>query len=248
MDPNALRETKRAVWPSAGLPMASWRSGGPGGGTAVKERPILMSGPMVRAILDERKTQTRRLVKLGHPGTFGQSDTRGFDWTFRGTRRGGLIGGGSSCWQDLRHAQLLNLCPYGAVGTRLWVRESFYRWTGLNYVAEGWTASPDGDAYRSIRYRADWEPRDPWEISISLPKPSIHMPRWASRLTLEITGVRIERLQSISGDDALSEGIREFRCGLDRIPVWDVDAPSPASGDSARSAFRFLWCSVYGTV
>lgn len=132
----------------------------------MKERPIIFSGPMVRAILEGRKTQTRRVVK----------DDTMLAWL--------------NCDNVVKpindHVAHLG-CPYGQPGDRLWVRETF---------------CPD---YDPPIYKAD---EDQAKIAW---KPSIHMPRWASRITLEITAVRVERLQDISDADALAEGCEPFR-------------------------------------
>src|SRR5690606_16981457 len=87
--------------------------------TAAKERPILFSSEMVRAILAGRKRMTRRVVGSKQ---FGPSDTTGYDWHFRGTRRGGKT---SDLWQDMRHEQILNICPLGKVGDRLWIKTGY---------------------------------------------------------------------------------------------------------------------------
>jgi len=124
------------------------------------ERPILFSGPMIRAILDGTKTQTRRIVKP-QPS------------------------------RDLLPGEWIPpKCPYGIVGDRLWTRETWCRY---------------GSAYL---YRADQEQFTPISDRIGGSwKPSIHMPRGASRITLDIVGIRIERLGEISEADALSEGV-----------------------------------------
>lgn len=143
-----------------------------------RERPILFNGPMIRAILDGSKTQTRRAVKpppteqlyqISDSAEFAPSDPRDRDSP------------------DFARAIL---CPYGTPSDRLWVRET-------------WARHPDDGG---ILYRATdpgWDDNDygiPWN-------PSIHMPRWASRLTLEVVSVRVERLQDITPDDAMHEGI-----------------------------------------
>jgi hypothetical protein len=146
------------------------------------EKPILFSAPMVRAILEGRKTMTRRVVKP-QP----ESD------------------------QDDGHAGLIQDCPYGQPGDRLWVRETF---------------STDGCAcYEpcfcpSVWYKAD----DLSEDKELQPKwcPSIFMPRWASRIILEVTGVRVERLQEITNAGALAEGIEPS--GVPRTYVGDFAA------------------------
>jgi hypothetical protein len=178
----------------------------------VKERPILFSSPMVRALLDGTKTQTRRVVKLPHanplggwePTTFGGTDARGGEhdeqvaiWH---TRTGETIG-----------------CPYGLPGDRLWVKE-----TWRPFVAHSCSlgACDCGDV--TVRYAADNADRLCRDSDIvaasndwSMPKAAargnvspLFMPRWAARITLEITAVRVQRLQEISFDDARDEGVR----------------------------------------
>ncbi len=135
----------------------------------MKERPILFSGEMVRAILDGRKTQTRRLCAPAKAS-------------------GGLV--------DIQ-------CPYGERGDRLWVRETWY----CDIPADSRTEEKKLNLY----FRADGEAGDQFEQldppSLKLWKPSIHMPRIFSRITLEIESVRVEQLQSISKEDAKAEGM-----------------------------------------
>ncbi|WP_322038377.1 hypothetical protein [Burkholderia cenocepacia] len=159
------------------------------------ERPILFSGPMVRAILEGRKTQTRRVVRHQPPVatrevfTFHHPDPRTHYWAFDG---GSLL--------DWSHP-----CPQGEIGDRLYVRETRQH-----------SNHPFGP-YESdcvVFYRADYldDPLGP-DLEQSAEgirrewRPSIHMPRAAARITLEITGVRVERLQSISESDARAEGV-----------------------------------------
>jgi hypothetical protein len=157
--------------------------------TPIKERPILFSAPMVRALFDGRKTQTRRVVKglqveQDAIEEFTPADPTGF-WGF-----------------DRNNVPLHCIhCPYGEVGDRLWVRENF---AIVPHPGEEdrprIKIGPDGTG---ITWAADWLGNPSgfkW-------KPSIHMPRWASRITLEVTGVRVERLNDISPDAALAEGI-----------------------------------------
>lgn len=164
-----------------------------------KERPILMSAPMVRAILAEEKTQTRRIVK---PQPYFDS-------------RNNLIFGKWNYGQDIcgTHAlpfkNMLCECPYGTVGDRLWVREAFFEvYDADTFRPTGrycYAATHEGyvnvlDEAGGIKLNKDGSEASPW-------KPSIHMPRVASRILLEITGIRVERLQDISEDDALAEGV-----------------------------------------
>lgn len=148
----------------------------------MNERPIIFSGPMVRAILDGRKTQTRRVVKLNASG---RAQRKGRNW-------------------HLADPECVLACPYGVPGDRLWVRETWQDGNGgIYYATDGNTAAP-------------------W-------KPSIYMPRWASRITLEVVSVRVERLNEIGEEDAIAEG---SQC-----------AGVPASLTN-RGAFAKLWDSI----
>lgn len=163
----------------------------------MRERPILFSGPMVRAILAGTKTQTRRVVKPQPAG----------EWASPGR----------------------SSCPYGRPGDRLWVRETF----GHFERSEGFKPGC------AVFYRADGNclKLEPW-------RPSIHMPRWACRLVLEISAIRMERLQAISEADAIAEGA-SFHDGLGvghsgwRHDFGDVHA-------TARDAFARLWRDLNG--
>lgn len=161
----------------------------------MKERPILFSGAMVRAILAGRKTQTRRIVKP-QPETEHDGEPYWFvggyrAWQYRETK------------DILRRGGNVLKCPYGQPGNRLWVREK--------HALE--------NRYRNVwcRYEADGERcvvPAPTFVNVARPgwRPSIHMHRWASRITLEITGVRVERLKDISHEDAISEGVEFAGC------------------------------------
>ncbi len=176
---------------------------------AVKERPILFSGEMVRAILEGRKTQTRRVVK---PQPSEMS-------VWHGAIYEGEI--------DLKKTPCMESrsCPYGIPGNRLWVQETFCTCTDEQRLDEGFVPSIQ------TCFHADGKARcDPDEMTWT---PSIHMPRIASRITLEITGVRVERVQDISPHDALSEGIVEH-------PAIVGNKPSGFHID----AFRILWDSL----
>jgi hypothetical protein len=148
--------------------------------TAVKERPILMSAPMVCALIEDRKTQTRRVIKDPPPAGFlpwGDSKDNGALCR--------IFTQDGNSWPDARVSWTCR-SPYGVPGDRLWVRET---WGKIHGTDAG------------VIYRADG-PHD----GIKEWKPSIHMPRWASRITLEITGVRVERVQAITEKDAEAEG------------------------------------------
>lgn len=178
--------------------------------TAVKERPILFSGEMVRAILADRKTQTRRIIKP-------QSERRPVPCSY--VRSGWGLEGlpndfgvkGCSCNEVA--------CPFPDDVERLWVREAWRPEVCHSHGESGCCECDDVN----VHYPADgsdvfFSGHDSiipaaWEIPKAAKNgnvPSIHMPRWASRINLEITNVRAERLQDITPDDAIAEGVEEF--------------------------------------
>lgn len=175
----------------------------------MKERPILFSAPMVRALLAGTKTQTRRVVKPQPTGFVGGPGVTLCDSSpaplvpmndFAGT-----------CGQEI-------ICPYGQPGDRLWVRETWH--------------DASSALHSCALYRADGG-----EIYGGKWAPSIHMPRWASRITLEITSARAERLQDISEADALAEG-----CNVHP----DHHGKPPTSIYSPVQAYRDLWERING--
>lgn len=231
----------------------------------MKERPILFSGHMVRAILDGHKTQTRRVVKFPEVPTS------------RGEWKPSMLGGPTTMrtvngmltvdvppFPVVTHSITGKTfaCPHGQAGNRLWVRETWkYR---------GW--SEDGDPL--IEFAADgktlWaQPPEEWEdrleevwATLSEPenfkldnraadrkwRPSIHMPRWASRLTLDLVKVRLERLQDISPADAEAEGMFERHAvGDDMHDQWTwQNVPGTHRYGSPVEAYEALWESVNG--
>lgn len=154
------------------------------------ERGMIFNAPMIRALLDGSKTQTRRIMKV-------QPESEEFESRFilDSTTRNEI---GKWCWTEPgvfvnpRRSALFS-CPFGAVGDRLWVREAH------SIRVEPSEYSTGAAWYRESDIGRQWEGDIRW-------KPSIHMPRWASRITLEITDVRVERLNSISDEDARAEG------------------------------------------
>jgi hypothetical protein len=164
----------------------------------MKERPILFNGPMVRAILEGRKTQTRRVVKLTEDGKFiCRRDPRYITAC--------EIKDGIGPWwhphaghpgEPLPLERIHAASPYGEPGDRLWVRETWAK--GFKHI---FYRANQHDDFGSEIINLETGERTPliW-------KPSIHMPRWASRITLEVTGIRVERLQEISEEDAKGEG------------------------------------------
>lgn len=174
-----------------------------------KERGILFTGPMVRAILDGRKTETRRVYRpaKGYPRDDGET----------------LPDGTGGRWLDW------GPCPYGRIGDRLWVRETWahvpvtaYRMsTGVQQ-----TANPNDPGMAAV-YRSGWERSAPGRW-----RPSIHMPRWASRITLEVEEVRLERLQDLTPEDVRREG----------VVLWDATTRGEGIEDVRR--FGILWDSI----
>ena len=219
----------------------------------MKEHPILFSAPMVRAILDGRKTQTRRVVKP-------QPNQIAHGWEWPGTRAkakrasGAIATMGADPFAALLETLAFS-CPYGRVGDRLWVRETFCECE--NYAMSAHDPC-DGERYTEIIYRADDTEQRPlkdvhggynW-------KPSIFMPRAASRITLEITDVRAERLLQISPSDALSEGVEKWPDGnfksYDRykgkythardsyLSLWDA-----INGEKSHAQDPFVWVITF---
>lgn len=191
----------------------------------MKERGILFSAPMVRALLAGTKTQTRRLMKP-QPELVPDEKLLG--------RRPG-----SWWWPSRTYQSMIDVpgevtdtcCPYGERGDRLWVRETFCL-AHPDYHNEGdGLGRPVRDDGRWCFYRAtdpdvesgDKEGASPW-------RPSIFMPRWASRITLEVTSVRVERVQDISEADARAEGVE----------------PLQMDGGSYIPRYEGLWCQING--
>jgi len=186
----------------------------------MKERPILFSAPMVKAILDGRKTVTRRVVKPQPPANAHQVETwhhpdtkpRFFTWTTAGEI--------SDQWEPLP-------CPYGQPGEKLWVRETWMDLLGTGIERK------TGDHGR-YAYAADTPPGsygDDQRKAYGLKwRPSIHMPRAASRITLEVTDVRVERLGDVSESDARAEGVvqsvaefKELWASINGPSSWDAN-------------------------
>lgn len=197
----------------------------------VREGPILMSGPMVRATLDGRKTKTRRVVKPQPPEDCGRGHVGMYHPTI--VRRGEEEPGPETFGAWWCDGEFAVRCPYGNVGDRLWVRES---WAPVSAAEEGATG-------RGALYRCDpmFDSMNPADFAWNW-KPSIHMPRWASRLTLEITEVRVERLHDCTEEDARAEGL-----AFDGR-YWE-GGPHPIKGTpkvfaTARQAYASFWDSL----
>ena len=193
----------------------------------MKERPILFSGPMVRALLDGSKTQTRRVLKVPHENPLGKWEVLPWGGPNGGRTRDGKTVPYQNVIGHTRTGEII-ACPYGQPGDRLWVREAHYL-TDDGDTEYAVYAADDLATYQHLR-SIDALPSDfPADVKAQHRRlrPSIHMPRWASRLTLEITSVRVERLQNISNEDARAEG-----------PAGHPDGP--------LHAFRSLWALING--
>ena len=196
----------------------------------MKERPILFSAPMVRAILEGRKTQTRRVVK-----------PQPIYVCSKGPDDAPVLSSQTNWASDA-----VIRCPYGAPGDRLWVREAF-RFTD---VFDQDSPSRVGERCVDAGYRTPWAPlqfeadgrRLNWEHTSAPPhdeaprpgklRPGMFMPRWASRILLKVTAVRVERLQAISRGDAMAEG-----CPF----------PNMAQGADPREWYGRLWEQINGS-
>lgn len=179
----------------------------------IKERPILFSAPMIRAILDDRKTQTRRVVKL-------DAELRGRGCTgLDGAWVDPGLGAGAYMKVPGPHETAHRLySPYGYKRDRLWVRETWRVRGGQEYEYQRHQPS--------VVYKASADATDlgPW-------KPSIFMRRWASRITLAIETIRVQRLGEISEEDAIAEGV-------DAVSVEKVQRQATWT---RRSDYRQLW-------
>jgi hypothetical protein len=184
------------------------------------ERPILFSAPMVRAILAGTKTQTRRAIKFKPWHQIEERDD-GTPWPWMQS--------------DDNDAGVWLRCPYGVPGDRLWVRETHalknrYKNVWCEYAADGHRAAVPAPEF----------------VTVSRPgmRPSIHMPRWASRITLQITDVRVEQLQDISEPDAIAEGVTEHQT-LDGRRSCNIDG-GPMMACGPIPAYRALWEQING--
>lgn len=187
----------------------------------MKERGMIFNGEMVRAILDGRKTQTRRIIKLSHESGMKNPVVRGKN--------------GEASYVGCRLAAML--CPFGKPGDRIWVRETFQGPLVSEDLFEEYRAYPEKfEKPQYCEYAADGGTKPEYcDLDDNLRHgwlPSIHMPRWASRILLEITDVRVERLATISQEDAAKEG----------YPA----NPEPYGGSMDKWLwFRQLWDSIY---
>jgi hypothetical protein len=212
----------------------------------MKERPILFSAPMVRSILAARKTQTRRIVKC--TPAMSENEERFIKQ--------------NDHWEHIyalyishEDSEIIR-CPYGNPGDRLWVRETFQLPVCFDSQSPFEVGKKCVDSgYRSpwspIKYAADGDDKflemiQDFGGAWGKKRVSIHMPRWASRITLEITSVKVERLQDISPRDAIAEG-----CCPARGNDWDKPevyrrAAAIVGGPFPRGVFASLWQDING--
>ena len=218
----------------------------------MKERPILFNAPMVRALMAGTKTQTRRIVKpvkfypdfgcavgqvggawrYGSPAALGLRE-RGDHWSV--VLKGDVLQ--RMCTSEAYGWGAGAGCPYGVPGDRLWVRETWRTDARLDDKApnefSGWPVKYEADS-AVLNHGAFFGQTD------GKTRTSIHMPRWASRITLEITGVRVELLQDISEADAVAEGCKPIR------PELVQDGLIVRPGRSAVEEFRLVWEQIHG--
>lgn len=198
----------------------------------MKERPILMTPENAQKCHDGTKTQTRRLNGLGEIN----EDPGSWACTFLDSVKAFVFGRQPAVPRGHRQIQ----CPYGVVGDRLWVREAWGMSyidivpTGRPFIAGGTWGSPSRPLRRACAvFKADGPMPDDSPYETARWCPSIHMPRWACRTVLEITEVRVERLQEITEEDAKAEGCKPH-------------PPSGLDGRVYRRPFECLWGSING--
>lgn len=216
----------------------------------MKERPIIYSAPMVLAKLAGRKTQTRRIVKPQPPtaeAVRAKSGTSFSIFTDRHAPTYFRVGGPVWAVRELMGANPEWHCPYGMPGDRLWGRETFgiaHEHSDLEWdIAVAQAQQKRNDC--GVVYRAD--ANGGWALSHLVGdrwRPSIFMPRWASRLLDEVVAVRVERLQDISAEDAIAEGLTE-EAGSD-VPFYGCPGVFTADFTDPRDAYRELWSSING--
>lgn len=193
----------------------------------MKERPILFSTDMVNALLDGRKTQTRRIIKPSFPSKQGLISEVHSPWNHNE----------SNVWQwqtgkaNVNYSDDERRCPYGMPGDVLWVREAFRKVAKRNDVT--------GKISYHFIHKAGF-----WNKDTKGWKPSIHMPKEACRIRLKITDVRVERLQDISVNDAIQEGYKKFRSGSRNMTSSRIDQEHWEAG--AMAWFIRLWKEING--
>lgn len=214
------------------------------------ERGMIFNGEMVRAILDGRKTQTRRIMKLQPK----PSKSRPGDFWFSSKKLESMVhvsdlAPGNSPIADYHLFIQEHCCPFGAVGDRIWVRETFQGPLFDYDLMDSYCKDPTPfEKPEFCVYKADGVPAPEFydaddELHCCW-RPSIHMPRWASRILLEITNVRVERLNAISEEDAAAEGVPPAGSLLPDYPGTFLTPKGDFA--TAKVAFQRLWESIYG--
>ena len=195
----------------------------------IKERGIIFNGEMVRAILDGRKTQTRRILSPRQLKMIDVASSIGECYP--------LVCG---IQHENSQSYYREWCPFGKVGDRLWVREAFRVHSRATDVATLAYKASEQQSWTQQVARVPIELCTK-QVSPEAWTPSIHMPRWASRITLEITDIRVERLNDISQEDAQAEGME--------LTGWRPTYSDPDSGGEVQTPydnFAELWESIYG--
>ncbi len=194
----------------------------------MSEKPILFSAPMVRALLAGTKTQTRRVVKHEHSAEIEVWRWNGVSWRFGVYGEGGVAAdmGGMAC-------------PYGGCGDSLWVKETWRPQASRTQVAWNVHYAADGQGLTASLAMVPETWRRPKAAATGNVSP-LFMPRWASRITLGIVGVRVEKLKDISGRDAMAEGLTQ--CGDKGWHAGD----EAACWTDPRDAYRALWENING--
>ncbi|MBQ4778118.1 hypothetical protein [Pectobacterium versatile] len=187
----------------------------------MKERGIIFNGEMVRATLSGQKTQTRRVVK-SQPDEDGLARLRGGPW--------------------MDTSERVYRCPFGQPGDRLWVRET----SGLQVRRDALGGTGEFRVYRASNPDAIRFTTASGKIYPIKWIPSIHMPRYASRILLEITDVRVERLNDISEEDCWAEGIDAVDGRFENAEIIDMARKTGCCIDDAKPMFALLWQSIYG--
>lgn len=209
--------------------------------TPGRDRPILFSAPMVRALLDGRKTQTRRLIKpqpIVHPAG---------NWSWEG-RNGGFVGAaGTHVDEGFPESARFWMCIQ--TGDRLWVREAWRTGKAYDDLKPSELGGEEPIQYSADSHIEKWGHR--LTTAAGKLRPSMFMPRWASRLTLTVTDVRVQRLRNISTDDAEAEGCPPCdRCGdcgwINSGPDGGWQCTEPGCGDAYVDQYARLWDSING--
>ena len=209
----------------------------------MSDRPIIFSGEMVRAILEGRKTQTRRVIKP-QPSAHYWQRVPGYQLRMSGPL---VDANDGRTFVQFHHTIPQNKawdseptasCPYGQPGDRLWVRETFCVVDDRDYGEERWVDYRATPKYAES-HPAGWD-NAPDDAEALKWRPSIHMPRWASRITLEVVRVDVERVQEICEQDVLAEGTPGAWTTGDRYLGYRANP----NLNSYQFFFQKLWDSI----